>query len=350
MRGLGRFVAVLLGTVTCIAPLAHAQKTLFYMTEDPKAEQDFLDHRAKVDILVPTWYGVDENGLVNGEPDPRILAAAKAAHDEVIPIVGLANKDKAHLLFHDEHAQDEMNAALIRECRSHGYEGMQFDIEDVMWTDRDALSAMVQKTANALHAQHLQLQIAVVPEAPGYAGSTAFGKWMFEEWRGAYDIAALGKAVDLLCLMTYDQHTRWTMPGPVGGWNWTIENMKYALARMPANKLSLGIALYGYHWYAGDPGLNAKEKKPNPTADYIGYEAAEMLRKSYGGVVQWDPVDHTSWFYFYRDQMREWIFYTAKRDFADRYELAKQNRLQGICAWVLGQEDPAIWTVLPSHS
>jgi spore germination protein YaaH len=172
---------------------------------------------------------------------------------------------------------------------------------------------------------------------------------MYEDWRGAYDIAALAKAVDLLCLMTYDQHTRWTTPGPVGGWNWTIENMKYALARMPADKLSLGIALYGYHWYAGDPGLGAKDQKPNPTADYIGYEDAEMLRKSYGGVDQWDPVDHSNWFYFYRDQTREWVFDTSKRSFEDRYNLAKENHLEGVCAWVLGQEDPAIWTILPKH-
>jgi spore germination protein YaaH len=45
--------------------------------------------------------------------------------------------------------------------------------------------------------------------------------------------------------------------------------------------------------------------------------------------------------------MREWIFYTDKRAFADRYSLAKQNGLAGICSWVLGEEDPAIWSALP---
>ena len=59
--------------------------------------------------------------------------------------------------------------------------------------------------------------------------------------------------VDLLCLMTYDQNTRWTMPGPVAGWDWTVENLNYALKTVPKEKLSLGIPLYGYHWYAGAP-------------------------------------------------------------------------------------------------
>ena len=41
--------------------------------------------------------------------------------------------------------------------------------------------------------------------------------------------------------MTYDQNTRWTMPGPVAGWQWTVENLDYALQFVPKEKLSLGI-------------------------------------------------------------------------------------------------------------
>jgi spore germination protein YaaH len=45
--------------------------------------------------------------------------------------------------------------------------------------------------------------------------------------------------------------------------------------------------------------------------------------------------------------MREWVFYTNKRAFNDRYLLARENHLAGICAWVLGNEDPEIWSTLP---
>jgi spore germination protein YaaH len=133
----------------------------------------------------------------------------------------------------------------------------------------------------------------------------------------------------------------------VGGWTWTNENLDYALKVVPREKLSLGIALYGYHWYAGDPGINDKGQKPNVTADYVSGSDVQTLRDTYNAHEQWDPEDHTA--YFYRDQMREWIFYTEKHGFADRYNLAKQKHLQGICAWVLGQEDNAIWSVLPDR-
>jgi spore germination protein YaaH len=46
--------------------------------------------------------------------------------------------------------------------------------------------------------------------------------------------------------------------------------------------------------------------------------------------------------------MREWVFYTNERAFIERYDLAKEHHLQGICSWILGEEDPAIWPALPN--
>ena len=327
---------------------ARAQKTEFWMNNSRSSVESFLAHRDKIDVISPTWYQIDETGFVTGEPQPVILKAAKAAHVTLIPLFALMDPVKIHKLLGDPKAQDEMNQAFLRECRENGYDGINYDLEDVMWTDRDALSAMVKKTADLLHHEHLQVQIDVVPNAPGHAGETAFSKWIFEEWRGSYDLKALADSVDLICLMTYDQHTHWTTPGPVGGWAWTKMNLDYALKGVPREKLSLGIAVYGYHWFTGDPGLDKKDKTPNPTAVDISEPDAIFLRDSYGGRAQWDEDEHTPWFFITRDQMREWVFYTDRRAFMDRYELAKKAGLEGVCSWVLGEEDPAIWAAIPA--
>ncbi len=342
------FLALACAASLPLSSLAQS-KALFYMTGNAESVHSFEAHRDKIDMLAPTWYSVDADGLVAGGPNKQIMREAKAAHISVFPLVALFDKAAIHKLFANAKAQEEMNAALVRECKENGYTGIQFDLEDIMWTDRDALSALIKQSAAALHANGLQVQIAVVPGAPGHPGNSAFAKWIFEDWRGAYDLKTLGDAVDLLCLMTYDQHTRWTVPGPVAGWQWTTDNLAYALKSVPKDKLSLGIALYGYHWFTGDPGLGKAEQKPNPSADYISGSNAIFLRDTYGSQTQWDPVDHTAFLWFYRDQMREWIFYTDQHTFTDRYDLVKENGLQGFCSWVLGEEDPAIWNVLPSH-
>jgi spore germination protein YaaH len=336
---------------------AEQPKALLYMTRDPKSVRSFLAHADKIDILVPTWYSVDANGLVSGGPNPLVLETARQHHVAVMPIVvnGEFSQEDFHKLLMNRAAYEAMASRLMTACKENGYIGIQFDFENVSWTDRSALSTMVANIASEFHNVKLQLSIATVPNAPGAPGEGGFSKWIYENWRGAYDLAALAQSVDLICLMTYDQHTRWTAPGPVAGWAWTTGNLDYALKFVPREKLSLGIPLYGYHWFAGtpvkapaQPGFPPTDK-PNPSAEYIATDDAMDLARTYGGHVEWDPVDRSSWFFFYRDDLREWIFFTDAHTFRERYTLVKDRGLQGFCSWVLGTEDAGIWDLLPAH-
>ena len=329
------------------AALASAQpKALFYMTDGVNSVKSFIDHADKIDTLIPAWYSVDGNGLVWGGPNPSVLKIAMDRHVPVMPIVGLTNQLDLHKLFTTPAARTAFIASLVAECQKFAYSGFQIDFENVNWIDRDLLSSFVAETAFALHREALQLTIATVPNAPGSAGRSGFSHWLYANWRGAYDLKALSQSADLICLMTYDQNTRWTQPGPVAGYPWAVENLEYALQFVPKEKLSLGIPVYGYHWFAGEPG---KDDKPNPTAEYIGQQDIDGYLSSYHPHIEWDSADRTAWFYFYRDDTREWVFYTDKRGFQERLNLVRDRGLQGFCSWVLGAEDPEIWSLLPSH-
>lgn len=343
-----RFAAALCAVLLSVG-VAHAGPTaLFYMMNTQKSVNSMLAHVDKIGLLVPTWYGVDAEGLVNGGPNAYVLDVAKQHGLPVMPILSMtAGRKGFHDLLHDEKAKAAMIASLLQQAQEHGYTGFQFDFESISWTDRDAYTLMVKQTAEALHRHGLKLSVAVVPNAPGHAGEGKFSKWMWQYWRGAYDLAAIGKYADLVCLMTYDQHTRWTTPGPVDGMPWMLMHLKYALTLVPKEKLSLGIALYGYHWYTGDPVKPDGTEASNISADYIDADEWMPLVKEQGATVQWDAMEHESWFYFYRDDMREWVFMPDARSFHDRYALVKQYGLEGFCSWVLGAEDPAIWDELP---
>src|SRR5579863_4043438 len=246
---------VLILSGACVSAHAQQPKSLFYMTRDAASVRSFLAHADKIDILVPTWYSVDVDGLVSGGPNPEVLEEAKKHHVPVMPIVtnGAFNQDDFHNLLQNADAYRIMIASLIRACKENAYVGFQFDFENVRWTDRDSFSQMVKEAASAFHKEKLQLTIATVPNAPGAPGQGGFSAWIYANWRGAYDLKALATSVDLICLMTYDQHTRWTTPGPVAGWAWTTGNLEYALKVVPSSRLSLGIPLYGYHWFADTP-------------------------------------------------------------------------------------------------
>ena len=346
-------ILFLLSAFTAMSTRAQQPASLLYLTREPKSVRSFLAHADKIDLLVPAWYSLDSSGLLSGGPNPLVLESARQHHVPVMPLLvnaGFAQED-VHKLLLNISARPQIFAAMIGACKDNRYIGFQLDFENVNWTDRDALSAFVREAANALHKENLQLSIATIPNAPGSPGETGFSAWIYQNWRGAFDLKAIADSVDFLCLMTYDQHTTWTVPGPVAGWAWTVANLDFALKAVPPQKLALGIPLYGYHWFSGTPTKSADKSgdKANPTADYISTDDALDLAKAYSGRLEWDAIDRSAWFYFYRDDLREWIFYTDVRTFRERYALVKDRRLHGFASWVLGTEDPGIWDLLPVH-
>jgi spore germination protein YaaH len=337
------------------AASAHVEppKALFYLTREAKSVDSFMSHLDQIDVLSPNWYAVDSKGVVTGEPDPKVLDAARRHHIAVTPLVtnlGFVQED-VHTLLMNPDAQPQMFAALVRAARENGYAGFQLDLENVPSTDRDALTALVRGAAKALHDAHLQVSIATIPNAPAEHAETGYAAWHAKNWDGAFDLKALAEAVDLLCLMTYDQHSFTSMPGPVAGWPWVNAQLDYALKVVPKHKLALGIPLYGYHWSAGAPVKAGPREfdKSNLNAEWIDAADVVKLAKTYHGHFDWDAYDRSASMYFYRDNVREWVFYSDTRTFGERYNLVKKAGLAGFASWVLGSEDPGIWKLLPSH-
>jgi spore germination protein YaaH len=348
-----RYLFLLLNLATLPALAAPSPQALFYINREPKSVRSFLDHASQVDVLAPHWYDVDRNGAVTGEADPKVLDAARRNNVRVTPLVtngGFVQEDVHHFLTHPE-LHPALFAALIRIAKEHGYAGFQLDFEHVPSTDRDALTALVRAAAKALHAEKLLVSIATVPNANRLPSATGYSAWHYENWGGAFDLKALAEAVDLVCLMTYDQHTFTTMPGPVAGMPWVAAQLDAALKAVPREKLALGIPLYGYHWSAGTPAKAGPREfdKPSLNAAFIDAPDVVKLARTYHGRFGWDEDERSASMYFYRDYVREWVFYTDTRTFDARYRLVRQQRLAGFASWVLGSEDPGIWKLLPTH-
>ena len=329
-----------------LAAAAGAQpRAVFYMTERPDSVRSFLEHASKIGILAPQMYSVDEQGLVWGALDPNVREAARRENVPVMPLIVNPGfrQETIHALLTNAAAQDRMIAALIEECRRHQWYGIQFDFENVAWADSAALSALFRKTARALAAGGFKLSIATVHKPDDYPGKGDFAHWLYQNWRGAFDLAALGEEADFVSVMAYDQHTRLTPPGPVAGMPWVEQVLNHALAKMPKEKISLGIPLYGRRWYAG-----MRDKDAATVVASVSGADAGALAKQMDTAPLWDEREHAPWFFFYRDGMREWVFYNDARAFRARWDLARGKQLHGFSAWVLGAEDPAIWDLLPN--
>lgn len=337
--------AVLPLCLACCGPVPGAETAaLFYMTDRPESIRSFVENAARIDIVGPQVYSADEKGLVWGGPDPRMMEAARRHKVAVMPLVVNPGfrQETIHKLLASREACGRMIGFLLGECRRHGYAGIQFDFENINAADRDAYTGLCRQTAAALRKEGYQFSAALVSRPGEFPGKGDFARWMYEHWRGVFDIAELAKFSDFLSLMTYDQHTRYTPPGPVAGYPWVEEALSFALAQAPAAKISLGIPTYGRRWHAG-----MRDRDPGVALASVSTREALELAAAMNVQPQWDAVERAPWFTFYRDGTREYVFYNDARSFEERYRLARSKALHGVSVWVLGQEDPGLWKSLP---
>ncbi len=319
-------------------------KAVLYLTAEPGSVGSLLEHLDKIDILVPSVYTADEQGVVRGAVDARVLEAARQARLPVMPIVlnpGF-QQETVHRMLVDPAARQRLAKMLLEECGRHGYRGFQLDFENIPAPDRPALSALIRETSALLGREGFRLSIAVMYQSEAYPGRGPYTRWLWENWLGAYDLAEIAGHVEFVSVMTYDQHTERTAPGPIAGFYWVEEILHYCLRMIPKEKLSLGIPLYGRRWYAGSLG-----KEPSVLTATLSAPEAARLAEQRKVEPQWEASDRAPWYWFTRDEVREYVFYNDARSFRERYDLARRHGLHGFSAWVLGAEDPQIWKELP---
>ena len=342
-------------TVVCSVVLAfpgwglRAQQPLerlFYYVDAENSYASLVKHVDQITILGPQVYTVDSLGIVWGGVDRRVLDLAKRHGVKVMPLVvneGF-NQPALRRLLADSAARGRAVRALAGLCRDNGFWGIQFDIENVNLQDRDRLTAWYTDAATALHAAGCRISIAVVHRTEDAPGPTGYHRFLYESWREGYDLAALGRVGDFVSLMSYDQQTRRTPPGPVAGLPWMRDNVEYFLRFVPPQKLSLGIPLWSEHWFSRyDPSIPERARSWSET---VSWAWGAGLAERNGAAVQWDSVQAAPWAMFANGGVFEWVFLNDGRSFRAELALAREKKLRGFSAWVLGPEDERIWDVL----
>jgi spore germination protein YaaH len=339
-----RFHPVILALATMVAPALRAQapEALWYATGDERSVQSFLAHADRISVVAPQSFSMDSLGVISGAVDARIIATARARKVKLIPLI--VNPGFEQSTFHHMLVTEDARRRAIRNisalCRDNKFDGIQFDFENINVSDRDAFTSFSRETADSLHRIGCTLSAAVVPRASEYPGPTPYHRWIYENWRGAYDYKALADAMDFLSLMTYSQHTRRTPPGPVAGYPWMEGVVKYVLSLgVPASKVSLGLPSYSEWWY---PTWDA-QGGAHMAGGGLTYEAATGILTRNDAKPVWDNRQKEAYAFWENDGINEFLFFVDARSFAARLGLVRQYGLRGYSVWVLGFEDPAVW-------
>ncbi len=320
---------------------------IFYYVDREDAYKSFLQHAAQISVLSPSSYGVDEQGIVWGDVDSKVLEIAKRNNVKVMPL--LVNrpfdKDRLHALLASKDAGARAIASMVELSKRHSYWGFQVDFENVSIDDRAALTAWYQDAARAMHAAGKILSIAVVHRPEEVAGVSQYHGWMMADWRGGYDLKALADAGDFMTVMTYSQHTRRTPPGPSAALPWMQDVVSYFLRFMPPEKLSLGIPTGAMHWYTSQEDRITPELARS-YADGFSYSWALHVADRNNARWIWDDTQKMTYTFYPVAGTFEYIFLEDARSFAAKLDLMNRQKLRGFSVWVLGPEDPGVWNAL----
>lgn len=305
-----------------------SQENIFYYFDNVYGYSDFKKNYKKIDIVAPQVYIVQDNLKVKS-PKSKSLRVSKEAKKKNVPTMPLIVQDKfdkvlmSNILL-DQNAQDGIINYMIEEAEKYGYIGWQFDFENINHLDRDMYTAFVKKTYGRLKEEGLQFSVAVVVRDRDYDPNSKN-----QDWSSAYDYKELAKNSDFLSLMTYDEPNS---GGPVASLTYVNKTLNYILTQAPAEKLSLGVPLYCWHWKDG-------ERVGSTT-----YNLAEKhYRKGKNREKGYDAVYGAEYYKFTTGKGENMIWCDGVKGVEAKKEIVKEKGLRGFSLWALGQGGKDLW-------
>ncbi|MEA3246701.1 MAG: glycosyl hydrolase family 18 protein [Gemmatimonadota bacterium] len=341
-----RFGFAFLAVAAPAAAFAQARplEALWY-ARGAASTESFAAHADRVTIVSPQSFTLDSTGMIHGSLDPRLVEVARARGVKLVPLVMNPGFDQPsiHRVLTNPAARAAAIASLGRMCSAHRLDGIQFDIENVHVSDKAAFTSFARDAAAVVHRAGCTLSAAVVPRTGEERGPTSYHQWIRDNWRGAYDYKALAESLDFLSYMTYAQHTGNSTPGPVAGYPWTEECLRYVLSLgVPPSKISLGLAAYSDWWY---PSYDDRSG-PRPRGSDVSYARAMEVAANSGVTPAWDPVQKALFAQWEVAGVFEQVWVEDARAFEAKLALVRKYGLRGYSVWKLGDEDPKTWDIV----
>ncbi len=304
------------------APSVAGTKVDAFVINTAVSNSSFALHLGAATEMTPTGWQAQANGTLLGTPDESAVNRAAAAGLPIWPSLANdpVNPQATDQLLNSPKAVGVLINEMLAGIKYSGYTGVNVDFEGMLAADKDPFTAFIQQLATALHAHNAKLVVDIVPH--DFAGVNAYS--------AAYDVAAIGKAADLVDLMAYDEHGDGGTPGPVAGLDWDTSILQATLPDLDPSHVLLGVPLYGREW-GSIGGASAYSNVlynalqiPGARVDYNFDTQTPFMDSPNGSLISYfDDAD----------------------SLARKIGLVKTDGLAGIAAWRLGFEDPKFWSL-----
>jgi spore germination protein YaaH len=261
------------------------------------------------------WFATNSNGDLYYEYKAdyaKTLAWAKSKGIRTHASVVLMGSDVLHTLLSSKSNRTRLINGLVQEVKKSGYDGVNIDFELMAASDAGNFTAFLRELKQALGAEK-ELSVAV------------FGRTGKEKWPTPYQYDKIGQIADSVVVMAYDYHYTTSAPGAIAPLWWVKEVAQYMSKVMPAEKVLMGMATYGYDW--------PKDTK----ATSVTAQKLAQLRSNYQVQSHWDEESYSPYYTYWDEQGRyHEVWLENHKSLTAKWEVVTDYNLGGISFWRIG--------------
>jgi cellulose synthase/poly-beta-1,6-N-acetylglucosamine synthase-like glycosyltransferase/peptidoglycan/xylan/chitin deacetylase (PgdA/CDA1 family)/spore germination protein YaaH len=339
-------------------------RAAYYVDDDPASYASLKAHIHQIDILFPVWLHtfdpngnlmastpyypvsnyrvVDDNGTVHGV-DPQnkvhdVIAAAKE-DTEIVPLI--SNLDAANggdwqpvigQMLMNPQARLNLRTQMDKFLAANpSYRGLSLDFEEIPDEAKDSYLVFIGELYADFHPRNLRLYVNTPTGAPDK------------------ELKFVGQHSDGVLLMNYDQHENTSAPGPIAAEDWFENNLQRALKLVPKDKLICAIGNYAYDWQVALPekGKRARGEPQVLNVDSLHVQEAWQEAADAGADLHLEGDELNAHFAFDDEDahVRHQVWMLDAVTALNELRAARSMGIQTFSLWVLGEEDPSLWSV-----
>lgn len=313
----------------------------FYAPWQQSGLQSFRAHAGQLTHVVPAWLtlgpaaGTLDYSDYDTESNPGnkdLAATARKNGVRIVPLVSNSvNGDfvpaRAHAALVDKAVRDQLARDLVDWVVKNQYQGLNIDFELVPEADWAAYVDFLTTLHDLMTPKGLELSA---------------------DLEATFTTEQAGQAADVcdwVALMLYDEHSETDEAGPIASEVWYDTELARFMTRLPEDKVVVAVGSYAYDWPKGS-NKAASLTFEDAMATAAGFRDGEKPED----VVEIDPGSLNPRFNYEDDKGHEHVvwFLDAVTAYNETNQ-AQQLGLRGAALWVLGSEDPALWSFYDSR-
>lgn len=278
--------------------------------------------------LMPFTYGFTRAGTLLPPNDEFMIEACRRYGTE--PVMHLStltendvfSTELAEELLNDSEFQERLLDSVIANLEQKGYTALDVDFEFLGAENAVKYAEFIAYCVSRLHPYGYGVMTALAPKT-----SDTQPGLLYE----GHDYALLGASADAVLLMTYEWGYTYGPPMAVSPITPVGAVVDYALTKIPADKILLGISVYGYDFVL--PYVPGESR-----ADSLSTRQAIALAYERGAVINYDTTVQAPYFDYYEGTVQHRVWFEDARSINARLTLMSERNLSGALLWNLNRE------------